>query len=221
MKKNNYLIITLSLALLVSLSFLSANVLMSKKNDCLPNDFEKIESFSDCVAAGNLIMETYPEQCRTADGRVFVRDVSTDEPVVSPAETSRLDSLKLASIEASNWPYTSFQDWGLELKKVGPDYSLICQASDDLQGSAFIRRNLELNDHRYCVESRSEGAVGSIYTSYVYTSLIDDFLVSVRTTVQEVNCENYDEPQKAACKSERRDFDIDALIDSLIQINFS
>lgn len=40
---------------------------------------DKITSFEDCVAAGNPVMESYPEQCRTKDGRLFVRDISGDE----------------------------------------------------------------------------------------------------------------------------------------------
>jgi hypothetical protein len=35
-----------------------------------------IYSFDDCVAAGNPMMESYPEQCRTKDGRLFVRPVN-------------------------------------------------------------------------------------------------------------------------------------------------
>lgn len=31
-----------------------------------------ITNFDECVAAGNPVMESYPEQCRTADGRLFV-----------------------------------------------------------------------------------------------------------------------------------------------------
>lgn len=34
-----------------------------------------ITNFEECAAAGNPIMESYPEQCRTADGRLFVNDV--------------------------------------------------------------------------------------------------------------------------------------------------
>lgn len=33
-----------------------------------------INSFQECVAAGNPIMESYPEQCRTKDGRLFVNE---------------------------------------------------------------------------------------------------------------------------------------------------
>jgi hypothetical protein len=37
-----------------------------------------INSFEECAAAGFPIMESYPEQCRTPDGRVFVREVQDD-----------------------------------------------------------------------------------------------------------------------------------------------
>lgn len=39
-----------------------------------------ITSFEECAAAGYPIMESYPEQCRTPDGRNFTRDISNDEP---------------------------------------------------------------------------------------------------------------------------------------------
>jgi len=40
----------------------------------------KIGSFEDCVAAGNAVMESYPAQCRTSDGRLFVQQVPPQQP---------------------------------------------------------------------------------------------------------------------------------------------
>jgi len=34
-----------------------------------------ITTFEECAAAGNPVMESYPEQCRTPDGRLFVHEV--------------------------------------------------------------------------------------------------------------------------------------------------
>lgn len=42
-----------------------------------------IVNFEECAAAGYPIMESYPEQCRTPDGRLFVRDVP---PIMPPKE---------------------------------------------------------------------------------------------------------------------------------------
>lgn len=40
-----------------------------------PSAFSGIRNFEQCAAAGYPIMESYPEQCRTPDGRLFVRVV--------------------------------------------------------------------------------------------------------------------------------------------------
>ncbi|MGD8299972.1 MAG: hypothetical protein PVJ16_08070 [Nitrosopumilaceae archaeon] len=41
-----------------------------------------IDSFEDCVVAGNPVMESYPRQCRTSDGRNFVED--TNPKIMNP-----------------------------------------------------------------------------------------------------------------------------------------
>ena len=35
----------------------------------------RVNSFEDCAAAGNPVMESYPRQCRTEDGRHFVEEI--------------------------------------------------------------------------------------------------------------------------------------------------
>lgn len=37
-----------------------------------------ISSFEDCVQAGNPVMDSYPEQCRTSEGKLFVRDIGNE-----------------------------------------------------------------------------------------------------------------------------------------------
>lgn len=39
-----------------------------------------ITSFDDCVAAGYPVMELYPRQCRTKDGRAFTEPTPTASP---------------------------------------------------------------------------------------------------------------------------------------------
>jgi eight-cysteine-cluster-containing protein len=46
-----------------------------------------VTSFEECAAAGYPIMESYPEQCRTPDGRNFVRVIPpADDRLVPPTE---------------------------------------------------------------------------------------------------------------------------------------
>jgi hypothetical protein len=39
----------------------------------------EINSFKDCISAGNPIMESYPRQCRTANGQTFVEEIQISE----------------------------------------------------------------------------------------------------------------------------------------------
>ena len=38
-----------------------------------------IENFEDCVEAGNPVMESFPEQCKTEDGQVFTNTEDDDD----------------------------------------------------------------------------------------------------------------------------------------------
>lgn len=39
---------------------------------------KRITNFDECVAAGNPVMESYPEQCRTEDGKTFTREIGNE-----------------------------------------------------------------------------------------------------------------------------------------------
>ena len=41
----------------------------------LKDDDQEINSFDECIKAGNPVMESYPRQCRTSDGELFVEDM--------------------------------------------------------------------------------------------------------------------------------------------------
>lgn len=69
----------------------------------------------------------------------------------------------------------------------------------------------------YCEKIVSEGAAGSVYTDNTYTTQKDGKLVSVNVVLQNVNCGNYDEPNKSTCEKERKTFDIKPIIDSIVK----
>jgi hypothetical protein len=75
-----------------------------------------------------------------------------------------------------------------------------------------------LVDNRiYCVNVKNEGAAGSVYSSYVYTTPRRGKLVLVSFVLRYPNCGNYDEEQNQACTSEREAFDLDATVDRIVQ----
>ncbi len=73
---NKFLIIWISvLSLLVIIGLISRNEL--KQNDSKSNE---INSFAECAAAGNPIMESYPERC-AAGGKTFT---NPDQKITNP-----------------------------------------------------------------------------------------------------------------------------------------
>lgn len=53
---------------------------MKHQGECM----ESIINFEECVAAGNPVMESYPRQCRSSDGQLFVEEIITQETGVFP-----------------------------------------------------------------------------------------------------------------------------------------
>ncbi len=68
-------IIPITIIILVIAIIALGALLFSTNNTALP----MINSFEECAAAGYPIMESYPEQCKTPDGRNFVREIKPVE----------------------------------------------------------------------------------------------------------------------------------------------
>jgi len=47
------------------------------------NASASVTNFEECVAAGNSVMESYPAQCRSADGQLFVQDIPDSQTIGS------------------------------------------------------------------------------------------------------------------------------------------
>lgn len=74
-----------------------------------------------------------------------------------------------------------------------------------------------VDSRTYCVNIKNEGAAGSVYSSYIYTTAKDGKLIKVSFTLQYPNCDNYDEEQRKACTSEREVFDVDSTVDRIVR----
>ncbi|MCX6784784.1 MAG: hypothetical protein NTV81_02505 [Candidatus Komeilibacteria bacterium] len=111
--------------------------------------------------------------------------------------------------------YITPQDWPPQITiKTG---QFICNVQD---GTASLpTRTLKkiYNNNTYCIEAMSEGAAGSVYTTYTYTTQKDDKLISAKFTLRFPQCLNYDDPKKTECQNEREAFDLDGLIDRMVK----
>ncbi|BDQ31507.1 hypothetical protein NZNM25_05030 [Nitrosopumilus zosterae] len=82
----------------------------------IQNRAEPIASFEECVLAGNSVMESYPRQCRTTDGKNFVEEI--DDVLETPHEIEGKRSpvnVPDAISENDMWCQTS---WNIETTEV-------------------------------------------------------------------------------------------------------
>ena len=59
----------------------SQHMAMKHPGEC---EISSVSNFEECVAEGNPVMESYPRQCRSSDGQLFVEDISIQKSGVFP-----------------------------------------------------------------------------------------------------------------------------------------
>ncbi|MFA7216423.1 MAG: hypothetical protein WC095_00345 [Candidatus Paceibacterota bacterium] len=112
--------------------------------------------------------------------------------------------------------YVSVVEWPPVIKI--EDGTYFCETTPlEVSSMSDITSQRMVDNRTYCVNIKNEGAAGSVYLSYTYTTVKNDKLVNVAFTLQYPNCNNYDDEQNKACTSERETFDIDSIIDRIVQ----
>ena len=152
-------------------------------------------------------------------------EVLVTEPVVEVPTAPRND------IESWNWVLSPVSPQGTQFKypeplptkyvtavEWPPTVSMVAGKLVCEQGSAigsdgetkrFALRTLDGSD--YCVGFSAEGAAGSTYTSYEYSTAQGDYVARVSFTLRTPQCMNYDDPERTVCKTEQALFATDAL----------
>ena len=74
----------IGLLLLAGVLAVVALVLLKVTPRIQPTIQPVITNFEECAAAGNPVMESYPRQCRTTDGRLFVEEITSTFPTQLP-----------------------------------------------------------------------------------------------------------------------------------------
>ena len=76
----------------------------------------------------------------------------------------------------------------------------------------------DIGGKAYCVTTASEGAAGSVYSTYIYKTALEGGLTAeTEFTLRFVQCDNYDDPEKTDCKKEQSEFNPDDLGHAIIQ----
>ncbi|MFW0838136.1 MAG: hypothetical protein ACKKL5_04000 [Candidatus Komeilibacteria bacterium] len=91
-----------------------------------------------------------------------------------------------------------------------------CEITDPTSSQANRTMLRQVDNRSYCLQAMSEGAAGSTYTEYIYTTEVNNKLITARFTLRFPQCLNYDDPQKTACQQEREAFDLDQVVDKIV-----
>lgn len=116
-----------------------------------------------------------------------------------------------ATLSAS---YISLVEWPPRLDLSKEVFS--CSETSDIQNPSKSVKQKVVNNHTYCVETSSEGAAGSVYTTYTYSLQQNDNLLRVKFPLRYPQCYNYDDPAKIACEDEHNNFALDELVDKIV-----
>lgn len=76
--------ITGLLALAAVLAIIALVIVKVAPTMTVPPFASLVTTFEECAAAGNPVMESYPRQCISADGRHFVEEIPMEEPSFEP-----------------------------------------------------------------------------------------------------------------------------------------
>lgn len=117
--------------------------------------------------------------------------------------------------------YIHTVDWPPQVQVLNEPFNCT-EAGRETDRAGETKQRL-VDDRPYCVTKVSEGAAGSIYTSYAYafpmystgSTQADRKTIILTFSLRAVQCVNYPEPQMTACANERSSFDLDSTIDRI------
>ncbi|MDD5043152.1 MAG: hypothetical protein PHD51_00585 [Patescibacteria group bacterium] len=112
--------------------------------------------------------------------------------------------------------YIFTQEWPPVVKVESGTYSCTETPLEVSSLTKIITQRM-VDDRIYCVDVKNEGAAGSVYSSYVYTTPKNGKLISVNFVLCYPNCGNYGKEQNQVCANEREAFDLDATVDRIVQ----
>ncbi len=139
-------------------------------------------------------------------------------PTIDPSWKTFTDDKKKISFrypEKLDTTYMRAVDWPPQVATTEGPFECTVAGSENSRAGKTEPRTI--NGHAYCVTRESEGAAGSIYTQFAYAMEKEGKILIFTATLQAVQCANYIDPQKTACSQERSTFDLDKVMDRIMQ----
>jgi hypothetical protein len=135
-------------------------------------------------------------------------------PTPSDWKTSSAGGVEFKYPEILTAKYISVSEWPPKAVVKTGEFSCAETPATESFPARVARRMVD--DRVYCVAAMSEGAAGSTYTTYTYTTARAGKLISLNFVLRYPQCLNYDDPKQSECAAEREAFDLDGVIDRIV-----
>lgn len=127
-----------------------------------------------------------------------------------------LNQISFQYPESLTTNYISLQDWPPKVQIIDAPYS--CTQAGSETARAGKTEEKIINEQKYCVTTKTEGAAGSLYSQYAYASSFKNNKTIILTfSLRFVQCGNYDTAQKTQCQKERQEFALDDLVGQIFE----
>lgn len=129
--------------------------------------------------------------------------------------TSNAQGITFQYPEKLSTTYITATDWPPLVAVTASPFTCTEAGQETARAGKTEKRRVGTRD--YCVTTVAEGAAGSVYRQYSYvTATGNNKLVNLTFSVRFVQCANYDNPQKTQCEGERETFDLDSVVDRIV-----
>lgn len=171
---------------------------------------ERVEAPVDGLVATSTPEEATSTELTEATSSTI--DFSDTEWVESPVTPQGTQFSYPATLPTK---YVSATEWPPLVELSAGDYT--CEDGEILAADGPIKTQEKrlVGTQEYCLTTFVEGAAGSAYTNYDYSTEQGDFVVRVVFTLKTPQCANYEEPERAACEEEQASFSTDVLADRI------
>jgi hypothetical protein len=111
--------------------------------------------------------------------------------------------------------YIQAHDWPPQVELT--DDSFTCTEAGSPEARAGRTQLRIINNRTYCVTEVIGAAAGSVYTQYAYTTQKGNRTVIFTFSIRMPQCANYGSEERQACERERENFNIDSIVDRMLQ----
>lgn len=148
-------------------------------------------------------------------GLALVAMQATDVRVVNNVATTtpQEDTTPATTTPSLNLTYVTTVDWPPVARLDASTYS--CIEAGSPTDRAGETRKVTLDGKEWCRTVVTEGAAGSVFHQYAYTTAEQNQTLAVTFSVRMPQCANYDEPQRTACEVQQEAFDPDNVVREL------